>query len=111
MAPDPIFSVVSAILKLVFVWGSLRFLSDLTLQSLFSILKQVLGLINGLINNPTRECIIDVFPETLFKTRKIAGIHRDNFDKLVVCPTCDETYRYEDSSHSINGNNKLKIYF
>ena len=39
--------------------------------------------------------IATVFPCTLHRMRKAIG-YNDNFDRFVVCPTCDKTYKFKE---------------
>jgi len=90
-------------IKVLFVWHAAVNLSDSALESLLGVLKKILCLINFLITSEKLAEIIDVFPGTLYKTRKLAGINRDHFEKYVVCPKCDETYKYKEAFKNVHG--------
>ena len=37
-----------------------------------------------------------VFPNSLYKLKKAAGLHGDDFKKYVVCPKCKSLYKFDD---------------
>ena len=62
-------------------------------------------LLHLVVDEPVLQEIADAISQTLYKARKIAQINRDDFKKHVVCPGCDETYKYEDCLQTKNGKN------
>jgi len=102
---------MSKIFKLVFIWQAVQFLSDSAIESFLKIMKKIFLLVNNYLLNENLQQFIESMPETLYKARKIVGINRDDFDKHVVCPKCDETYKYEDSFEVRNGMNIFIILY
>ena len=46
---------------------------------------------------------VDMFPTTIFKTRKFAGLNTDEFVKFVVCPKCHKLYTYDQAMTVVDG--------
>ena len=93
---DSVGNLMCRILQKLFLWQTVNFLSDSALESLIYLIKSILELINSLFFFGKLAQIISVFPDSLYKARKIAGVDRDNFQKHVVCPKCDSTYEYNE---------------
>lgn len=100
---NPIHVLMVKIYKLVFIWQTVQFLSDSTIDSFLKTLKQIFVLVNNYLQNEKLQEIIENMPQTLYKARKTVGINRDDFDKHVVCLRCDETYKYDESYVVRNG--------
>ena len=94
---DESYNTIFGIIKLLFTWQMAVRISDAALTSLLVLIKKILVLISCQVRSQNLDALIEVFPTSLYKARKIAGVNRDDFDKYVVCPTCDETYNYEES--------------
>lgn len=73
------------------------------MESLLQVVKNVLVAISSFLNFELFTEIVDLFPTTLYKARKIVGINRDDFDKYVVCSKCDSIYDYDDAYIMKNG--------
>ena len=81
-------------LRLLLIWQIGNFISDSGMESLFQVMRRIIEVMNDYLQFSMLQNIIDVFPSTLCKARRIVGIDRDDFDKYIVCSNCDEIYEY-----------------
>ena len=99
--------LIFAIVKTIFWFQTIQFISDSAIESWFCFLQKILEMINSYLKSPVLQELIAVFPVTLYKARKMIGSNRDAFDKFVVCNKCDSIYNYEEAYRVHNG----KIFF
>ena len=43
--------------------------------------------------------VINIFPDTMFKSKKVAGLSKDEFQKFVACPKCNKLYTYDSAMY------------
>jgi len=82
---------VSGFIHLLFLWQAFFRISESAIESILKVIHYFLTLISS------NEVIVDQFPKTLYKGKKIAMLHQDEFQKYVVCPDCAKLYTVEDS--------------
>ena len=95
--------VLKAVLKAVFLRQTLNFLSDSAMESLLSVLKKIFQILNEYLQSVVFGKFIEVFPVSMYKSRKVLGINRDDFEKHVICPECDSIYKFDDAYTKIGG--------
>ena len=98
------YDLISAIVKTIFWFQTIQFISDSAIESWFSLLQKILQMINSYLKSQVLQELIAVFPVTLYRARKMIGSNRDAFEKFVVCNKCDSIYNYEEAYRVHNGN-------
>ena len=91
------------ILQNVIPLQMMQFLSDRIAEGILLVLNYVLISLNSIIDSAVLSNLVEEFPTTLYKVRKVMGNDLDDFLKLMVCPTCSSTYSYEKRYKVVRG--------
>lgn len=97
---------VQTILKLLFRWQSVFFVSDLALSFIVLLLKSVFYLCS--FSSTFLDKLYRKFPSTVYQANNALHLKLDNFKKYVVCPKCFTLYEFSQCIQSVEGRNISK---
>ena len=90
-------SLIQLILSLIIRWQMHYFVSDRAISSLLGIFKFFIHGIEKLFGVNQNHKLNETFPSTLYTTRKLCRIERNDFKNYIVCPECETLYNYDNS--------------
>ena len=97
------FKTVTLIVNLVLSLQIITLLSDSATEAILLSVKVIMETLNFVMKSSVLSKIISDYPTAIYKARKILGVQRDGFEKLVICPSCDKSYSFENSQECIGG--------
>jgi hypothetical protein len=77
-------------------WQAVFRLPDAAIEVIFKFLNLFLCKLGEITGSEDLKILHDWFPNNLKRAKKLQGICRDNYQKLIVCRTCYSTYQYSD---------------
>ena len=98
------YDLISAIVKTIFWFQTIQFISYSVVKSWFSLPPKRLEMINSYLKSPFLQEFIAAFPVTVYRASKMIGSNRGAFEKFVVCKKCDSLYNYEEAYRVHNDN-------
>ncbi|XP_061190105.1 uncharacterized protein LOC133197961 [Saccostrea echinata] len=97
---------VQIILKLLFRWQAVFFISDMALSFIIMLIKSIFYL--GSFSSSFIAALYKSFPSTLYQANSSVHFKKDNFKKYVVCPKCFSLYDFSQCLQIIEGKNVSK---
>ncbi|XP_066299236.1 uncharacterized protein [Branchiostoma lanceolatum] len=102
---DIFMPLITLLLLLLSKWKSVFTISDSALEVLLKIVGSILMAIGTALCMETVKSIALAIPRTIYMFRKRLGLDRNDFDRYVVCPTCDSVYPVKDAVVTVRGGN------
>lgn len=94
---------------LLFAWQTKFSISDNCVDTLLNIVLYFLTTLQFVFGFESFCHIVDLFPGTLYKARKLLNLHVDEFVKFVVCPACHKLFAFDDAIVMVNGRRESKL--
>ena len=89
--------IIAVFCRLLFAWKSFQSISDNCFERLLKIIQFFLQLLQLVLDSQLFQQILDIFPFTIYKLKKVIGLDHDNFIKFICCPKCNTLYQYKDA--------------
>ena len=88
--------IISVTVQAIFFLQTSLFLSDSCVEKLLGLIRLFLFLLINIMTITVLEHLYELFPATMYTARKSISINPDNFEKYVVCTSCNMLYRNDD---------------
>ena len=104
-----ILSAITIFVHLLFAWQMTFVVSDNCIEVLLKIVGYLLSMLQLALQSNSMANIVEMYPNTLHRARKLVGFDKDNFSKFVVCPKCTKLHTYEQAYAIVNGRKESRL--
>lgn len=91
-------SIVIVFCHLLYSWKTIMNVSDSCFECLLKIISYFIQLMKLITSAETLDMLLEIFPRTIYKIKRLLGLDRDDFIKYVCCPKCNHLYKYIDAT-------------
>ena len=102
--------IIHVFLLFLFLWQSLFRISDNAVSLVLSFMAKFFLLIGTCLQLNSLNDLGRIFPNTLYRAKKILGRIQERFKKYVSCPACHKLYLFDNCTVN-NGKESLKCSF